>query len=48
MRLGEIASSPKYQMDEQFQNSLICLTKFWFFKLEKEIYKFVNFQNCKT
>ena len=35
MRLGEIANSAKYWMDEQLKNLPIFEAKFWFFKLEK-------------
>ena len=43
MRIGEIASSAKYRMDEQFQNSPIFVAKIWFFKLEIFLYKIFNF-----
>ena len=33
MRIGKIAKSAEYRMDEQFQNLLIFGDKFWFFKL---------------
>ena len=35
MRIDEIASSAKYQLDEQFQNLPICVAKFWFSELKK-------------
>ena len=37
MRIGEIASSAEYQMDEQFQNLPIFGAKFGFFKLNNWI-----------
>ena len=42
MKIGEIASSVEYRMDEQFQNLPGFRTKFWFYKLKK-FYKFINF-----
>ena len=35
MIIGEIASNPEYQMDEEFQNFLMFGLKFWFSRLEK-------------
>ena len=35
MRIGEIASSAEYRLNEQFQNLAIFGAKFWFSKLEK-------------
>ena len=35
MRIGEITSSPEYQMNEQFQNFPIFLVKFSFSQLKK-------------
>ena len=34
MRIGEVANSAEYRVDEQFQNLPIFGVKFWFFKLE--------------
>ena len=47
MRLGEIASSAKYRMDEQFPNLPIFGAKFWFSQLEKKFYNFKKFSHCK-
>ena len=44
MRIGDIANSGEYQMDEQNQNLPIFEIKLWFFKLKK-IRKFYNFEN---
>ena len=38
MKLGEIASSAEYRMDEQFQNLPIIGAKFWFSKLKKNLW----------
>ena len=35
MRIGKIAISAEYQMNEQFQNLPIFGAKFWFSKLKK-------------
>ena len=34
VRVGEIASSAEYRMDEKFQNMPIFQAKFWFSKLK--------------
>ena len=35
MRIGNIASSAEYRMDERFQNLPIFEVNFWFSKLKK-------------
>ena len=47
MRLGEIASSAEYRMDEQFQNLSIFGTKFCFSKLEKNSINLLTIQIVK-
>ena len=47
IRIGEIASSAEYRMDEHFQNLQIIGAKFWFSVNWKKFYKFVNFPNCR-
>ena len=42
MRIGKIASSVEFRMDEQFQNFPTFGTKFWFLKLNI-FWKFINF-----
>ena len=46
MRIGKIASSAEYRMDEQLQNLTTFGAKLWFSKL-KIFWKFVNFQIWK-
>ena len=46
MRIGEIASSAEYRIDEKFQNSPIFGVKLWFSKVEKNSIT-VNFPNRK-
>ena len=47
MRIGEITSSERYRMDEEFQNLLTFGAKFWFSKWKKiqKFSKFYNFDN---
>ena len=35
MRIGKISSNTEYRIEEQFQNLIIFLVKFWFSKLRK-------------
>ena len=46
MRIGEIASSAEYRIDEQLQNLSICGVKFWFSNFKK-FWKFFNFPISK-
>ena len=46
MRIGVIASSAEYRIDEQFQNLPILELNFNFLNWKK-FYKFVTFPTCK-